>query len=145
MTDSVYYGRIYYTPAPFFDLLPDYGYKQKVSITTKRVFDANMRQAITIYDPRRAHILDHYRLRVPRYRMILEFSNFLLVFGLMMIVMNSKSTAARSGTDTIAKELNRINGWEIAFIVYTCGWALDRFAATVRVISRSRVSCFVLT
>ena len=76
--DSVYCGRIYYTPAPFFDLLPDYGYKQK---------------AITIYDPRRAHLLDHYRLRVPRYRMMLEFSNFLLVFGLMMIVMNSMSTS----------------------------------------------------
>jgi hypothetical protein len=74
--DSVYCGRIYYTPAPFFDLLPDYGYKQK---------------AITIYDPRRAHLLDHYRLRVPRYRMILEFSNFALVFGLMMVVMNSTS------------------------------------------------------
>jgi hypothetical protein len=75
--DSVYCGRIYYTPAPFFDLLPDYGYKQK---------------AITIYDPRRAHLLDHYRLRVPRYRMILEFSNFVFVFALMMIVMNSMST-----------------------------------------------------
>lgn len=37
--DSVYYGRIYYTPAPFFDLLPDYGYKQKVSLPLTTMVD----------------------------------------------------------------------------------------------------------
>jgi len=65
--------------------------------------------------------------------MILEFSNFLLVFGLMMIVMNSVSSSqpAECETDWLAKQLDTINGWEVAFIVYTCGWALDRFATTV--------------
>jgi hypothetical protein len=24
-----------------------------------------------------------------------------------------------------------MNGWEIAFAIYTCGWTLDRFATTV--------------
>lgn len=31
----------------------------------------------------------------------------------------------------LAKELDRMNVWEAVFIIYTCGWALDRFATTV--------------
>lgn len=36
----------------------------------------------------------------------------------------------------VAKKLDKMTGWEIAFIIYTCGWALDRFATTVSVLLR---------
>lgn len=32
----------------------------------------------------------------------------------------------------LAKRLERMNGWETAFVIYTAGWTLDRFATTVR-------------
>ena len=50
--DSVYRGRIVYTPTAFLDILPDH-YKHK---------------PISLYDPRQAPLLNQYRLIVPRTR-----------------------------------------------------------------------------
>ncbi len=47
-------------------------------------------KAISLYDVRKAPLLDHYRLRVPRYRMVLEFFSFIVVFALAMVVLSSK-------------------------------------------------------
>ena len=88
---SVWTGRIYYTPVSFFDIIPDHSYKQKVTSATCLVIRRSTDgvQAITLYDSRRAPILDHYRLRVPRYRMLLEFMSFAIVFVLMLVVLSS--------------------------------------------------------
>ncbi|SRR5258708_14573542 len=44
---------------------------------------------IAIYDPGNAPLLDHYRLRVPRYRAILEFLDFALLFILFVLCLAS--------------------------------------------------------
>ena len=46
---------------------------------------------IEIYDPSDAPFLDHYRLRVPRYRTILEFLNLALLLILFVLCLTSAS------------------------------------------------------
>jgi hypothetical protein len=53
---GIYTGKIIYAATSYFDILPDH-YKRK---------------QITLYNPREAPILDHYRLKVPRVRQALE-------------------------------------------------------------------------
>ena len=53
---GIYTGTIIYAATSYFDILPDH-YKRK---------------KITLYNPRAAPILDHYRLKVPRVRQALE-------------------------------------------------------------------------
>lgn len=53
---GIYTGQIVYAATSFVDILPDH-YKRK---------------EITLYNPREAPILDHYRLKVPRFRQALE-------------------------------------------------------------------------
>lgn len=52
VVDAVYRGRVVYTPTTFLDILPDH-YKHK---------------PISLYDPRKAPLLNQYRLIVPRTR-----------------------------------------------------------------------------
>lgn len=60
IVESVYRGRIMYTPTSFIDVLPDH-YKYR---------------GITLYDPRRAPYLNQYRLIVPRTRNLLELGMY---------------------------------------------------------------------
>jgi hypothetical protein len=55
-SQGIYTGQIVYAATSFVDILPDH-YKRK---------------EITLYNPREAPILDHYRLKVPRVRQALE-------------------------------------------------------------------------
>lgn len=56
-------GRIIYTPTSFLDILPDH-YKHK---------------PISIYNPRKAPILNTYRLTVPRIRNLIEIFQFIVL------------------------------------------------------------------
>ncbi|KAF8339538.1 uncharacterized protein EI90DRAFT_3151052 [Cantharellus anzutake] len=72
---------------------------------------------ITLYDPGDAPLLDHYRLRVPRYRSILEFINFAALFTLFVLCLSNK-------------DLTKFTTMEIIFIVFVFGFILDEFAAS---------------
>jgi hypothetical protein len=100
VVESLYHGRIVYTPNSLLDIIPDH-YKRK---------------GTSLYDPRKAPILNHYRLIVPRTRAILEFFHFVVLMLLYVMTMIS-----RSGS--------RVTGWEICFIVYAAGWILDEIAS----------------
>jgi hypothetical protein len=100
VVESVYYGRVVYTPNSLLDIIPDH-YKRK---------------GISLYDPRKAPILNHYRLIVPRTRAILEFMHFIGLSFLYVMTMTSRS----GSTVTL---------WEILFIVYSAGWILDEVAS----------------
>lgn len=102
VVEAVYIGRVVYTPSSFIDLIPD-RYKQK---------------GITLYDPRKASILNQYRMVVPRTRNVLEVLHFLMLIFLYTATM-------------IRRDYSYFSGWEIAFMVYAAGWVLDEFASVL--------------
>ncbi|KZO94176.1 hypothetical protein CALVIDRAFT_528947 [Calocera viscosa TUFC12733] len=98
---EVWSGRILYSSASERSLVAD-NYK--------------MRQ-IQIYDARVAPFLDHYRLRVPRYRAIMEFLNYVALLGLLCLCLANR-------------DLERVNGYEAAFAIFAFGMVLDEYAAS---------------
>ena len=98
--ESIYHGRVVYTPNSLFDIIPDH-YKHK---------------NVSLYDPRKAPMLNHYRLIVPRTRSILECAQFLLLLTIYIFTM-------------ISRNRGQITTWEILWIVYGFGWVLDGFSS----------------
>ncbi|KAG8961713.1 hypothetical protein FRC03_005040 [Tulasnella sp. 419] len=68
------------------------------------------------YDPRKAPLLDHYRLKVPAVRSVLEYISFLTLFITYVIALEGN-------------ELSRINWCEGIFMIYATGFTLDKAAA----------------
>ncbi|KAK4103089.1 hypothetical protein N658DRAFT_505496 [Parathielavia hyrcaniae] len=99
IVDAIYEGRVVYTPSSFMDLIPD-RYKQR---------------PISLYNPREAPLLNHYRLVVPRTRKYLEIMHFVLLLGLYLAFMSER-------------DATMISDLELCFTVYACGWVLDQFA-----------------
>jgi hypothetical protein len=97
--DAIYEGRVIYTPSSFMDIIPD-RYKQR---------------PISLYNPRQAPLLNHYRLVVPRTRNYLEIMHFIVLLGLYLAFMSERD----------AKQISKLEG---CFTVYACGWVLDQFA-----------------
>ncbi|KAM0716112.1 hypothetical protein Q7P37_008626 [Cladosporium fusiforme] len=106
IVDAVYRGRITYTPTSFIDILPD-RYKSR---------------AISLYDPRKAPILNQYRLIVPRTRNAIEACQFILLLLLYVLTMANKARA-------IGPEHLRFTVAELVFAVYGVGWCLDEMAS----------------
>ena len=100
--DAIHKGRIIYTPFSPIDILPD-NYK---------------RRPISIYNPRKASLLNQYRLIVPRTRYILEVCQFSLLLILYLLVM-------------VNRVGSRFTWYEIVFGVYAFGWVLDQFASVL--------------
>ncbi|KZT71972.1 hypothetical protein DAEQUDRAFT_723607 [Daedalea quercina L-15889] len=78
--------------------------------------DTYKRTPIHFYDPHKAPLLDHYRLKVPAIRSVLEFTNFLILFILFVIALEFNQT-------------ERINVAEGMFMVYALGFTLEKIAA----------------
>ncbi|KAL5596901.1 uncharacterized protein BROUX77_006849 [Berkeleyomyces rouxiae] len=96
---AIYDGRIIYTPSSFFDLIPDH-YKKT---------------PITLYNPRKAPLLNQYRLIVPRVRNVLDKVQFTVLLVFYFLFMAERNTA-------------RVTWRELCFGVYTFGWSLDQLA-----------------
>ncbi len=102
VVNAIFEGRVIYTPTSFIDILPDH-YKQK---------------PISLYNPRKAPLLNQYRLIVPRTRNILEVCQFITLLVLFLLVMSDRD-ASKFGT------------FELLFIIYTLGWVLDQFVSSI--------------
>lgn len=100
VVDAIHKGRVVYTPSSPIDILPD-RYKYRPT---------------SIYDPRKASLLNQYRLIVPRTRNILEVAHFIILLVLYFLVMGSRH----------APEFTLL---EQAFCIYSFGWVLDQFAS----------------
>jgi hypothetical protein len=98
--DAIHKGRVIYTPFSPIDILPDH-YKHT---------------PVSLYDPRRAPVLNQYRLIVPRTRYILEVCQFCLLLLLYFLVM-------------VHREAEKFTGYELAFCIYAFGWVLDQVAS----------------
>lgn len=106
VVDAVYRGRIIYTPTSFIDILPDH-YKNR---------------NISLYDPRRAPLLNQYRLIVPRTRNIIEVVQFIILIALYILTMINKA-------HTVGPSHLQFTIAELTFCVYSMGWCLDEFAS----------------
>lgn len=95
-------GRVVYTPSSPFDLLPDR-------------YDL---RPISLYEPRTAPLLNHYRLIVPRIRNVLEVCQFVLLLVFYVLVMVNRDPAQFD-----------FDAYELVFCFYTFGWVLDQFAS----------------
>jgi hypothetical protein len=82
------------------DILPDY-YKHT---------------PVSLYDPRKARVLNQYRLIFPQTRYILEVCQFCLLLLLYFLVM-------------IHREAEKFTGYEREFCIYAFGWVLDQVAS----------------
>ncbi|KAH8891150.1 hypothetical protein GQ53DRAFT_649168, partial [Thozetella sp. PMI_491] len=102
VVNAVYLGKVVYTPLSFIDIIPDH-YKF---------------HPVSIYDPRKAPLLNHYRLIVPRSRNIIEIFQFLVLVALYILAMLHRNS-------------ENLVIYESVFVVYTAGWILDKFAAII--------------
>lgn len=68
-----------------------------------------------IYNPRDRPILDHYQLRVPKVRAVIETLNFLIMLLLFVAFHTSHPHM-------------QISKWEVAFNIWTLSFALDEYA-----------------
>ncbi|PTB63826.1 hypothetical protein BBK36DRAFT_1171285 [Trichoderma citrinoviride] len=103
VVSAVYEGQVVYTPISFVDILPDH-YKH---------------HPVSLYDPRKAPLLSHYRLIVPKWRNLLESMQFMVLLGLYLLTMANRSNSTS------------LKLYESLFAVYTMGWILDEFAAII--------------
>ncbi|KAM0455802.1 hypothetical protein ACHAO4_003881 [Trichoderma viride] len=103
VVNAVYEGQVVYTPISFVDILPDH-YKY---------------HPVSLYDPRKAPLLNHYRLIVPKWRNLLESMQFMILLGLYILTMVNRSNPASQRL------------YESLFAIYTAGWILDEFAAII--------------
>lgn len=99
VVDAIHSGKVTYTPLSFVDVLPDH-YKHL---------------PVSIYNPKHARLLNHYRLIVPRIRTMIEFVQILVLLALYVLTMLNRHT--------------RQSAWEIMFCTYTAGWVLQEFAS----------------
>ena len=98
--DAIYRGRIVYTPTTFMDIIPDH-YKHK---------------PISLYDPRKAPVLNQYRLMVPRTRNMIEVVQFIILLALYSWCMSVRS--------------DHLFTWpELIFMLYGAGWVLDELTS----------------
>ncbi|GAA5950318.1 hypothetical protein JCM3765_004502 [Sporobolomyces pararoseus] len=100
---AIYDGRITYSSSSFFDLLPD-RWKTK---------------DISLYNVRTAPLLDHYRLRVPKYRSMIDVLSFAILFVSFLHVIIDRHSR---------EELVYMSTSEIWFFFYALGYSLDRCA-----------------
>lgn len=98
--DAVYRGRVVYTPTPFLDILPDH-YKHK---------------PVSLYDPRKAPLLNQYRLIVPRTRNLIEVTQFVILLSLYCFCMVSQQHADFTTAEAL-------------FMIYGLGWVMDECAS----------------
>ncbi|GBE86440.1 predicted protein [Sparassis crispa] len=74
------------------------------------------RTPIHFYDPYKAPLLDHYRLKVPAIRSVLEYTNFLVMFVLFIVALEFNT-------------MGHINVAEGIFMIYALGFTLEKVAA----------------
>ncbi|KAG6813886.1 hypothetical protein H0H92_006293 [Tricholoma furcatifolium] len=78
--------------------------------------DTYKRTPIHFYDPHKAPLLDHYRLKVPAIRSVLEYFNFVILFILFVVAIE-------------VSQRDKLDAPEIIFIVYSLGFSLEKIAA----------------
>ncbi|KAJ3516556.1 hypothetical protein NLJ89_g1051 [Agrocybe chaxingu] len=101
VVNDIYSGRVIFSVAAQRSILAD-NYKPR---------------AIEIYNPQNSPFLDHYRLRVPKYGIYLEFLNFALLLLTFVLCLSNR-------------DKGKMTPWEVAFIVFAGAFALEEYTAS---------------
>ncbi|KAH7884627.1 hypothetical protein F5I97DRAFT_2038545 [Phlebopus sp. FC_14] len=101
VVNDIYTGRIAFTLAATRSIVAD-NYKQR---------------AIEIYDVRKAPLLDHYRLRVPRYSAILHIMNIAVLLVTFIACLWTQDTT-------------HISLWEGIFLLFAAAFTLQEYTAS---------------
>ena len=96
VTDAIHRGKLVYTPSSFIDIIPD-RWKHR---------------PISLYDPRRAPLLNQYRLAVPRIRNFVEVGQFIILLALYVLVLAGRENRLST----------RYSIPELVFDIYAAGW-----------------------
>ncbi|GAA5876322.1 hypothetical protein JCM3774_003722 [Rhodotorula dairenensis] len=104
---AIFDGRITYSSSSFIDILGD-KWKSK---------------QIELYDVHKTPLLDHYRLRVPKYRSMIELANFLVLFASFILVIVDRHSRYEH------VPVSRLSAIEIWFFVYSIGYSVDKLAS----------------
>lgn len=88
--------------------------------------DFYKRRPVSLYNPHKASLLNHYRLTVPRIRATLEYFHYGILIASYVMMLQTRN-------------LDRVNWFEAWFIVYTLGFGLDKVAAILE--HGARASC----
>ncbi|THH07159.1 hypothetical protein EW145_g3575 [Phellinidium pouzarii] len=99
IVNDIYSGRIVFSMVSNRSLLAD-NYKPR---------------SVEIYDSRKAPFLDHYRLRVPKYGVILEFLNFVVLMLTFCLCLSNQDFA-------------QLGKWEGTFIIFAMAFLLEEYA-----------------
>ncbi|KAL0575972.1 hypothetical protein V5O48_006006 [Marasmius crinis-equi] len=96
--------------------------------------DTYKRNPIHFYDPHKAPLLDHYRLKVPFIRSVLEYLKYIIVPGRLMspLTHSLASFLILFVLFVFAVELSErdtLNVSEVLFMVYAAGFTLEKVAA----------------
>ncbi|KIJ51512.1 hypothetical protein M422DRAFT_26918 [Sphaerobolus stellatus SS14] len=102
VVNDIYSGRIVFTTTSHHSLVAD-NYKQR---------------QIEIYDVRDAPFLDHYRLRVPKYGVIMEMANFTFLVIFFVLCLSQK-------------DIYKLTLWEQFFILFYVAFLLEEYTASV--------------
>ncbi|EJD49556.1 receptor-activated Ca2+-permeable cation channel [Auricularia subglabra TFB-10046 SS5] len=87
------------------------------TISNRAVLRDNYKtRQIEFYDCRKGPILNHYRLRVPKYGAILEFLNFAMLFVTFLLCVSTQN-------------LEHLTLWEVVFGVMAIAFALEEYTA----------------
>lgn len=98
---DIYNGRIIVSIAGNRSMVPD-NYKQR---------------AIMMYNPHTAPMLDHYRLRVPRYSAILHFVNIAVLLVVFLACIWTQ-------------DVSHVTLWESVFLVFAIAFTLQEYTAS---------------
>ncbi|GJN91595.1 hypothetical protein Rhopal_004618-T1 [Rhodotorula paludigena] len=104
---AIYDGKITYSSSSFIDILGD-RWKNK---------------EISLYNVREAPLLDHYRLRVPKYRSLIDSLTFLVLFVSFLLVIVDRHNRHEH------LPVSALSAIEIWFFVYSLGYSLDKLAS----------------
>ncbi|BGO92840.1 hypothetical protein NBRC10512_007960 [Rhodotorula toruloides] len=105
--NAIYDGRITYTSSSFIDFLGD-RYKTR---------------EVSLYEVHKAPVLDHYRLRVPKYRAVIEFCTFIVLFVSFLLVILDRHSRY-DGTP-----VSKLSWMELWFFFYSIGYTLDKITS----------------
>ncbi|KZV94710.1 hypothetical protein EXIGLDRAFT_739859 [Exidia glandulosa HHB12029] len=87
------------------------------TLSTRAVLADNYKtRQIEFYDCMKGPVLNHYRLRVPKYGAILEFLNFAVLFVTFLLCMFNQ-------------DLDNVTVWEIVLSVMAIAFALEEYTA----------------
>ena len=151
LINQIYLGHLIYSPTSSRSLIRDYYVSERTRLRGRNSHSSlhataangspinaqnpeyEGRTEVYLYNPYEAGWLDHQRLRVPKWRVWLEFMSFTILIALFVTTITCKPsyfTECKQADDALVRDLKRLTIIEVVFIVFTFGFMLEEVAAS---------------